>query len=429
MQTNLPTTQHIGLSAWWTLAVLFALGNAVAVFAAIPEETVEYIGILAQQRNVSSTDGIVIKGNDKLTTPAKFKPPVEISVVAKTDSLNLRLSYAADYLIFNWEGNQSELRVDGGPAAGKHKPGAGSIPKDKYVTIKWVVTPERQEVYVDNELRYEHAGDYSHIDKPASIFTRGNAFITVKSLAVKSNGRTPIAVAVSKPPAGPTPPAAPATPASQPSDGSTGVNDILKNYRNSLVFVNGADGAGSGFVASLAGINFLVTNAHVAAGVRGAAFKALDGAQVQAGAATAAVGHDIFRMQLGTGGKPFEVMQGVDANAAIGDEIVVLGNAEGAGVINTIKGKIVGLGPNLVEVDAPFVPGNSGSPIIHLKSGKVIGVATYLIIKKYNSATQQAIQTPIVRRFGYRLDSVKEWQPVNWQTFYAQAEEMEKIET
>jgi hypothetical protein len=106
----------------------------------------------------------------------------------------------------------------------------------------------------------------------------------------------------------------------------------------------------------------------------------------------------------------------------------VLGNAEGAGVINTIKGRIVGVGPDLVEVDAPFVPGNSGSPIIHLKTGKVIGVATYLIVKQYDASTREAIQEPRIRRFGYRIDSVKTWQPVNWNSFYAQAAEMEGIE-
>jgi len=106
----------------------------------------------------------------------------------------------------------------------------------------------------------------------------------------------------------------------------------------------------------------------------------------------------------------------------------VLGNAEGAGVINTINGRIVGLGPNLVEVDAPFQPGNSGSPIIHLKTGKVIGVATYLTIRKYDASTREAVREPVVRRFGYRLDSVKKWEPVNWQSFYAQAAEMENIE-
>ena len=205
--------------------------------------------------------------------------------------------------------------------------------------------------------------------------------------------------------------------------------DLVKTYRNSLVFVTGADGAGSGFIARMNEANFLFTNDHVAAGIKGAGFKTLDGTKVTGGAAASAVGHDIFRMQLGPGGTPFEVMLKVDENAAIDDEVVVLGNAEGGGVINTIKGKIVGLGPQLVEVDAPFQPGNSGSPIVHLKTGKVIGVATYLTIKKYDAATKEVLKAPVIRRFGYRLDSVKTWQPVNWPAFYAQAAEIQAIET
>lgn len=204
--------------------------------------------------------------------------------------------------------------------------------------------------------------------------------------------------------------------------------ELVKAHRNNLVFVQGSNGAGSGFIARLGSANFLFTNAHVAAGVRGAGFKTLDGTQVKVGTPSIAVGHDIFCMALAPVGKPMDVMDHVEENASIDDDVVVLGNAEGGGVINTIKGKIVGIGPQLVEVDAPFVPGNSGSPIIHLKSGKVIGVATYLTIRGYDPATQQAMKEPRVRRFGYRMDSVKSWQPVNWQTFFAQANETESIE-
>ncbi len=204
-------------------------------------------------------------------------------------------------------------------------------------------------------------------------------------------------------------------------------SELVKTHRNNLVFVNGSNGSGSGFLAHFGKGVFLFTNAHVAAGVKGAGFKTLQGEQVQIGAAGVAVGHDIFLMQA-TAAQPLEIMTGVDENTAIGDDIVVLGNAEGAGVINTIMGKIVGVGPNLVEVDAPFKPGNSGSPIIHLKTGKVIGAATYLTIRKFDPATKQPVKDPIVRRFGYRIDSVKTWQPVNWQAFYAQAAQMETIE-
>lgn len=187
----------------WILAALLSLANAAIALAA--GKPVEYIDILAKQRNVPATEGIVITGTDVLATPDKFRPPVEISVVAKTDTLNLRLGYAADYLIFNWERKPSELRVDGGPAAGKHKAGAGEIPADKYVTIKWVVTATKQEVYVDGQLRYEHAGDYSQIEKPVSVFTRGNAHVTLKSLTVTSGASAPIAAAATASPITPVP--------------------------------------------------------------------------------------------------------------------------------------------------------------------------------------------------------------------------------
>ncbi len=204
--------------------------------------------------------------------------------------------------------------------------------------------------------------------------------------------------------------------------------ELVKLYRNSLIFVDAGGGAGSGFLAALGKGNYLFTNAHVAAGAKNAGFRTLEGEKLQTGAASVAVGHDIFLLQTNARGRPLEIMQHVDEHASIGDEIVVLGNAEGAGVINTITGKLVGLGPNLVEVDAPFQPGNSGSPIIHLQSGKVIGVATYLTVRKYDTATKEPIKDPVVRRFGYRLDSVKTWQPVSWPAFFAQADELKAIE-
>ncbi len=232
-------------------------------------------------------------------------------------------------------------------------------------------------------------------------------------------------------PAAPAAPAAPllASKAPVPSlPKALSAADLVRGYSSSLVFIQGSDGAGSGFIANLNNAEFLLTNAHVAVHARSATFKTLAGSQVSLGAPSGAVGHDIVRIAVTAGGSPLPVMERVEENASIGDEVVVLGNAEGAGVINTIKGRIVGIGPNLVEVDAPFKPGNSGSPIIHLKSGKVVGVATYVTIRKYDSATRQAVRDPIIRRFGYRLDSAKTWQPVNWQTFYEQAAELATIE-
>jgi hypothetical protein len=136
------------------------------------------------RESIVSNDGIVLEEGDRLSTPASFRPPVDISIVAKADTNNLRMAYAADQIIFNWEVNRTELRVDGGPAGGHHKPGAGQIPSSQYVSVRWIVTPKRQAIYVNNQLRFAHAGDYSRIDRPVSVFT-SHSTVTVKSINVK----------------------------------------------------------------------------------------------------------------------------------------------------------------------------------------------------------------------------------------------------
>ncbi|SKA99366.1 hypothetical protein SAMN02745166_02920 [Prosthecobacter debontii] len=160
---------------------LIFLLTVFSISALPAEEAKEYINELQEKR---SGTPVVIKDKESIRTEAFFKPPVEITVVAKTNSTNLRLSYAADQLIFNWEGNASQLRVDGGPAAGKHKFGAGSIPTNRYVTVRWVVLPHQQTIYVDDQLRYQHEGDYSKINNPVGVFCHKSK-VSVKSILVR----------------------------------------------------------------------------------------------------------------------------------------------------------------------------------------------------------------------------------------------------
>ncbi|MCX6906795.1 MAG: serine protease [Verrucomicrobia bacterium] len=174
--------------------------------------------------------------------------------------------------------------------------------------------------------------------------------------------------------------------------------DLVRDYRSGLVFFEGKAGMGSGFITDIKGRKFLITNAHVVAGIKAAKFKLLDRTDVQVGAASVAVGHDLIALTVVGGGTAIPTVASLDKEAEIGDAVVVLGNAEGAGVVNLLEGKLTGIGPNLVEVDAPFVPGNSGSPIIHVSSGKVVGV-----------------------------DSVQQWQTIDWKQFYVEADAIERV--
>ena len=201
--------------------------------------------------------------------------------------------------------------------------------------------------------------------------------------------------------------------------------ELVKTYSGSLVFVEDKSGAGSGFVCTFGGRKFVFTNQHVVAGHPGVKLTLLDQSPLKIGQPAAAVGHDILSLQLLTDTKAMDMMLEVEKNASIGDDVVVLGNPEGARVIKPLTGKLVGIGPNLIEITAEFVPGNSGSPILHLKSGKVIGIATYAIIRDVNSLTGEREKK--VRRFGYRLDSVKQWQPVAWPAYNEEFATIERI--
>lgn len=214
--------------------------------------------------------------------------------------------------------------------------------------------------------------------------------------------------------------------ASARTDAKTG--QLVREYSNSLVFVEEGARHGSGFVCKLKGQTFVISNVHVLAGMRAPLFTRLDGSALKPGAGAIGVGHDVVRFAASDSSRPLEAADSVDAAAEIGDEVVVLGNSEGARVILPLSGKLVGIGPNLVEVSAEFVPGNSGSPIIHVKSGKVIGVATYLVQRDMRWLSGETKEKKI-RRFGYRLDSIKKWQPLAWQAFQADQAEIEKIET
>ena len=204
---------------------------------------------------------------------------------------------------------------------------------------------------------------------------------------------------------------------------------LTREHSNSLVFVEGRSGKGSGFICNFAGKKFVVTNQHVVAGNPGTKFTLLDQSPIQTGQASAAVGHDIMTFALLSDAKAMEMMTDVERNAAIGDDVAVLGNSDGDRVIKPLPGKLLGIGPDRVEVSAEFVHGNSGSPIIHIRSGKVIGIATFATVRKADSITGRPKDQPEVKRFGYRLDTVKQWQPVAWPEYTAEFQLLEKVET
>ncbi len=241
------------------------------------------------------------------------------------------------------------------------------------------------------------------------------------------------------------PPLPPVSTAASASAANGESGDLVQQHIDAFVIVKGQEGSGSGFVCRAGDRTFLFTNIHVAADLKQPVFTRLDNVPIIPGTAEAAAGPDIVRYALAQPpAHPLEMMTDVDGNVRIGDEVVVLGNSGGGGVVTNLKGDVRGLGPDRIEVSAEFIPGNSGSPIIHVKSGKVIGIATYLTRRYEEFAAKPQDKNPpssssgssspapvkpamVVRRFGYRIDNVARWEPVNWAAFRAEGTQVQDV--
>ena len=169
--------------------------------------------------------------------------------------------------------------------------------------------------------------------------------------------------------------------------------------KDKLVVIVCGDRAGSGFVVRDGGRPYLFTNAHV---VREGTVIAqrLDGTRLKLGPRDEAVGRDMVRFALDESMPAFDLAAGVPD---IGDPVVVLGNSDGRGVVTEIRGKVIGVGPREIEVDAAFVIGNSGSPVLD-RNGRVIGIATYLRDCRNDEDWSKAnTRFNGIRRFALRL--------------------------
>ncbi|EDY21317.1 hypothetical protein CfE428DRAFT_1610 [Chthoniobacter flavus Ellin428] len=201
-------------------------------------------------------------------------------------------------------------------------------------------------------------------------------------------------------------------------------------HRDSIAAVkDGAEIIGNGFICRMGNQTWLFSNTHLLGISRPPRFVLLDGEMLTPDAVAVAAGPDVFRFPVAKAPEHvFEAMPDLGTAVQIGDGLMVMGNAQGGGVVSSWQGTVTGVGPDQIEVSAPFAPGTSGSPIIHLKTGKVIGIATYSRRPYDEFGNDVRLNgTKIGRHFGYRIDKIPGWEPVNPGEFYAEADKLWKI--
>ncbi|MEO0794880.1 MAG: serine protease [Verrucomicrobiota bacterium] len=202
---------------------------------------------------------------------------------------------------------------------------------------------------------------------------------------------------------------------------------LTPDQMKAIVVIEGDQGVGTGFFCNIRGKNFIVTNQHVISGHRRLNIRTVDGEPVEAGEIYGAIGHDIAIISVAGSKGELAAAADVSSDTEIGDRVVVPGNKLGGGVVTQVDGRVLGVGPDRVEIDARFVPGNSGSPIINLDTGEVIGVATYVrkdmpenFAEAANIDDEVVEDGAIIRWFGYRIDSVNQWERIDWSKWQRQ---------
>jgi hypothetical protein len=192
---------------------------------------------------------------------------------------------------------------------------------------------------------------------------------------------------------------------------------------DNIVVVRGNQGAGTGFIARDGSNTYLYSNIHVLMGNSGMTFANSRGTAFKPLSFEAARDRDLVRIRLAS--PPADALRIIEPRG-LQQPVVVCGNAQGEDVVRQIGGLLLGIGPNKIEINAKFVKGHSGSPIL-TTNGAVIGIATY--VRRANTDWVNT-NTPftITRRFGYRVDNVPAWVKVEPAWFVSEARQIQARE-
>ena len=194
-----------------------------------------------------------------------------------------------------------------------------------------------------------------------------------------------------------------------------------------VVLIESDDSSGSGFITELKGQPFVISNLHVVGGARNLKLTTVTGRRLEIVSTHAAAGRDLAIMRLAGADHPVRLRMPDDllAEAKIDTPVVVAGNRRGGGVATQERGRLLGIGPDRVEVNAAFQPGNSGSPIILPETGRVIGVAAFSSKREMDDSDQAGTGSVEQRWFGFRLDGVERWEAVDHDRWRLEAKMIE----
>jgi len=193
---------------------------------------------------------------------------------------------------------------------------------------------------------------------------------------------------------------------------------LTEDQARAVVLIKGDTAEGTGFLVKTADGPVVVTNIHVISNNPNIKITTNTGTPITIVSTKGATDRDLAEIAIKDGDyKYLEVATDITGTVQPGDEVITPGNSQGGEVMLNTDGKVLGIGPDRIEFDNPIYHGNSGGPVFHVKSGKVIGVVTEAIkvdtsdaLDKASFASRSSAISHSMRYFGMRLDTVPAWE-------------------
>jgi hypothetical protein len=162
---------------------------AVPLLAAPPNAFPQFVRVRGCEA-IRDKEGIILKapGGDypHILTVKEYAPPFALRIKAKTDSKNLRLFYNHGAVIFNWEGNENELRIhDPSTNEATAVDGKGYIEPNEWHDITWEVYPDGLRVLLKGKELARKNGDYADLTSSIGIGPAFGSVITVGSFRIE----------------------------------------------------------------------------------------------------------------------------------------------------------------------------------------------------------------------------------------------------
>ncbi len=195
-----------------------------------------------------------------------------------------------------------------------------------------------------------------------------------------------------------------------------------------IVVIDGDNGAGTGFFIRDGEKTWLYSAAHVLSGNSKLQVKLRDGTLVKKfGTFEAAEGADLIRLEVLEEVPHALKLAPAAGSAAVDAPVFASGNAGGGGTVGYEIGKILGVGPASIEIDAQVIQGNSGGPVLDGRDGSVIGLVTHLTAARQDLWAEET-RFAEVRRFACRLDREWEWKRLPIESFLQEGRRLARIQ-